>query len=46
MDDESEEPEYVPKKTRSRATPMAEMVDPTIARIQAMAESMRTEAGK
>lgn len=37
------EPEFVPRKTRSRAP---EVVDPNVARIQTMAESMRTEAGK
>jgi hypothetical protein len=44
--DEDSEPEYLPKKTRSRATPMEEVVDPTVARVQAMAEGLRTEAGK
>jgi hypothetical protein len=36
------EPEYVPRKTRSRAPEVA----PNVARIQATAESMRTEAGR
>ncbi|KAH7412269.1 hypothetical protein DE146DRAFT_751396 [Phaeosphaeria sp. MPI-PUGE-AT-0046c] len=43
--DDSSEPEYVPKKTRSRAAPV-EVIDPAIARIEAMAEGLRTEAAK
>jgi len=41
--DSESEPEYVLRKTRSRAV---EVVDPNVARIQAMAESMRAEAGR
>lgn len=46
MDDTSSEPEYVPRKTRSRAAPLEEVVNPTIARIEATAEALHTEAGK
>jgi hypothetical protein len=44
--DDSSEPEYVPKKTRSRAKPMEEEVDPAVTRIQAMAEELRMKAAK
>ena len=44
--DTASEPEYVPKKTRSRAAPMEDIIDPAVARIQAMAEGLRTEAAK
>lgn len=44
--DNISEPEYVPRKTRSRAGPIEEVVDPAVARIQAMADGLRTEAAK
>jgi hypothetical protein len=44
--DETSEPEYVPKKTRSRAKPLEEEVNPDVARIQAMAEGMRVKASE
>jgi hypothetical protein len=44
--DNASELEYVPKKTRSRAAPMEEVIDPAVARIQAMTESLRDEAAR
>jgi hypothetical protein len=44
--DASSEPEYVPRKTRSRAAPLEDVVDPAVARIEAMAEALRNQAAK
>ncbi|KAF2027342.1 hypothetical protein EK21DRAFT_91635 [Setomelanomma holmii] len=44
--DEASEPEYVPKRTRSRAVKMQEVVDPAVARIEAMAENLRWAAAR
>jgi hypothetical protein len=44
--DDSSEPEYVPKKSRSRAVPLEEVDDPAVAKIEAMTAAMRDEAAK
>lgn len=38
------EPEYVPKKSKSRSIPKEEPVDPTVAKVGAMAAAMRDHA--
>jgi hypothetical protein len=44
--DDSSEPEYVPKKSRSRAVPMEEVVNPAVAKIEAITAAMRDDAAK
>jgi hypothetical protein len=43
--DSSSEAEYVPRKTRSRAAPLEEMVNPAVARM-GLTDAPRTEAAK
>lgn len=44
--DYSSEPEYFPKKRRSRAKPVEEVVDHAVAKIEAMAAAMREKAAE
>lgn len=43
--DSNSEPEYVPKKTRSRRNIEEKTVDPAVSNIEALAAAMRENAG-